>query len=172
MRKERGRVNGSYPIFAIQLIMDKPEKIHIKNRRATFDYEIIERFVAGIQLYGTEIKSIRGGHASLPDSFCYFNRGELWVKGMRIAEYFYGTFNNHAPERDRKLLLKRKELNKLERKTKESGLTIVPLVLFISDRGFAKLEIGLARGKKQYDKRETIKENDAKRDMDRARKHF
>ena len=152
--------------------MDKPEKIHIKNRRATFDYEIIERFVAGIQLYGTEIKSIRGGHASLPDSFCYFNKGELWVKGMRIAEYFYGTFNNHAPERDRKLLLKRKELNKLERKTKESGLTIVPLVLFINDRGLAKLEIGLARGKKQYDKRETIKENDAKRDMDRARKHF
>ena len=152
--------------------MDKPEKIHIKNRRATFDYEIIERFVAGIQLYGTEIKSIRGGHASLPDSFGYFNRGELWVKGMRNAEYFYGTFNNHAPERDRKLLLKRKELNKLERKTKESGLTIVPLVLFISDRGFAKLEIGLARGKKQYDKRETVEENDAKRDMDRARKHF
>lgn len=150
----------------------KQEKIYIKNRRATFDYEILERYVAGIQLYGTEIKSIRGGHASLPDSFCYFDRSELWVKGMRIAEYFYGTFNNHAPERDRKLLLKRKELNKLERKTKESGLTIVPLALFINDKGLAKLEIGLAKGKKAYDKRETIKEKDAKRDIDRARKHF
>lgn len=152
--------------------MDKKDKIYIKNRRATFDYEILERYVAGIQLYGTEIKSIRGGHASLPDSFCYFNRNELWVKGMRIAEYFYGTFNNHAPERERKLLLKRKELNKLERKTKESGLTIVPLALFINDRGLAKLEIGLARGKKEYDKRQTIKENEAKRDIDRAHKHF
>lgn len=152
--------------------MDKPDKIYIKNRRATFDYEILERYVAGIQLYGTEIKSIRGGHASLPDSFCYFHRNELWVKGMRIAEYFYGTFTNHAPERERKLLLKRKELNKLERKTKESGLTIIPLALFINDRGFAKLEIGLAKGKKDYDKRQTIKENEAKRDIDRARKHF
>lgn len=152
--------------------MDKPEKIYIKNKRATFDYEILERYVSGIQLYGTEIKSIRGGHASLPDSFCYFDQHELWVKGMRIAEYFYGTFNNHAPERERKLLLKRKELNKLERKTKESGLTIVPLALFINDRGYAKLEIGLARGKKEYDKRQTIKENDAKREIDRAHKHF
>ena len=148
------------------------DKVHIKNRRALFDYEVLERFVAGIQLYGTEIKSIRGGHASLPDSFCYFNRGELWVKGMRVSEYFYGTFSNHAPERERKLLLKKKELLKLERKTKESGLTIVPLVLFISDRGFAKLEIALAKGKKQFDKRESIKEKDAKRDMDRAQKRF
>lgn len=152
--------------------MAKQEKIYIKNKRATFDYEILERFVAGIQLYGTEIKSIRGGHASLPDSYCYFNKGELWVKGMRISEYFYGTFNNHSPERERKLLLKRKELNKWERKTKESGLTIVPIALFLSDRGFAKLEIGLARGKKEYDKRETLKEKDARRDMDRAQKHF
>ena len=147
-------------------------RVNIKNKRATFDYEILERLVAGIQLYGTEIKSIRGGHASLPDSYCYFNKGELWVKGMRISEYFYGTFNNHSPERERKLLLKRKELNKWERKTKESGLTIVPIALFLSDRGFAKLEIGLARGKKEYDKRETLKEKDARRDMDRAQKHF
>lgn len=108
----------------------------------------------------------------MPDSYCFFNRGELWVKGMRIAEYFYGTFNNHAPERERKLLLKRKELNKLERKTKESGLTVVPLALFINDRGLAKLEIGLARGKKEYDKRETLKAKDAQRDMDRVTKHF
>ncbi len=148
------------------------EKIYIKNKRATFDYEIIERFVAGIQLYGTEIKSIRGGHASLPDSFCYFNNNELWVKGMRIAEYFYGTFNNHAPERERKLLLKRKELDKLERKIKESGLTIIPLALFINEKGLAKLEIGLAQGKKQYDKRETLKLKDAKREMERVQKHF
>ncbi len=148
------------------------DNIYIKNRRATFDYEILERFIAGIQLYGTEIKSIRGGHASLPDSFCYFHNSELWVKGMRIAEYFYGTFNNHAPERDRKLLLKRKELNKLERKTKESGLTIIPLALFINEKGLAKLEIGLAQGKKQYDKRESLKLKDAKREMDRVQKHF
>lgn len=148
------------------------DKVYIKNRRATFDYEILERYVAGIVLFGTEIKSIRGGHASLPDSYCFFNRGELWVKGMRVAEYFYGTFNNHAPERERKLLLQRKELRKLDRKTKESGLTIVPLALFINERGLAKLEIGLARGKKQYDKRETIKEKDAKRDIERATKRF
>lgn len=148
------------------------DKVYIKNRRATFDYEILERYVAGIVLFGTEIKSIRGGHASLPDSYCFFNRGELWVKGMRVAEYFYGTFNNHAPERERKLLLQRKELRKLDRKTKESGLTIVPLALFINDHGLAKLEIGLARGKKQYDKRETIKEKDAKRDIERATKRF
>lgn len=148
------------------------EKIYIKNKRATFDYEILERFVAGIQLYGTEIKSIRGGHASLPDSFCYFNNNELWVKGMRIAEYFYGTFNNHAPERERKLLLKRKELDKLERKIKESGVTIIPLALFINEKGLAKLEIGLAQGKKQYDKRETLKLKDAKREMERVQKHF
>lgn len=148
------------------------EKIYIKNKRATFDYEILERFVAGIQLYGTEIKSIRGGHASLPDSFCYFNNNELWVTGMRIAEYFYGTFNNHAPERERKLLLKRKELDKLERKIKESGLTIIPLALFINEKGLAKLEIGLAQGKKQYDKRETLKLKDAKREMERVQKHF
>ena len=148
------------------------EKVQIRNRRATYDYEIIERYVAGIQLSGTEIKSIRGGHASLPDSYRYFHKGELWVKGMRVQEYFYGTFNNHAPERERKLLLQKKELRKLERKTKESGLTIVPLLLFINDKGLAKLEIALARGKKQYDKRETLKENDAKRDMDRAKKHF
>lgn len=148
------------------------DKIYIKNKRATFDYEILERFVAGIQLYGTEIKSIRGGHASLPDSFCYFNNNELWVKGMRIAEYFYGTFNNHAPERERKLLLKRKELDKLERKIKESGLTIIPLALFINEKGLAKLEIGLAQGKKQYDKRETLKLKDAKREMERVQKHF
>ena len=150
----------------------KQNQINIKNRRASFDYEILERYMAGIQLAGTEIKSIRGGHASLVDTFCYFNKGELWVKGMRVAEYFYGTFNNHVPDRERKLLLKKKELSKLERKLKEAGLTIVPLRLFINERGYAKLEIALARGKKQYDKRETLKEKDAKRDIERVVKRF
>lgn len=146
--------------------------INIKNRRASFDYELMDKYIAGIQLYGTEIKSIRGGHASLVDTFCYFHRGELWVKGMRVSEYFYGTFNNHVPDRDRKLLLQKKELVKLERKIKENGLTIVPLRLFINDRGLAKLEIYLARGKRQYDKRETLKAKDANRDLDRVRKSF
>ena len=148
------------------------EKIHIKNRRASFDYEILDKYIAGIQLAGTEIKSIRGGHASLVDSYCYFNKSELWVKGMRVAEYFYGTYNNHTPDRERKLLLQRKELNKIERKLKEPGLTLIPMLLFINERGYAKLEIGLARGKKQYDKRETLKAKDAQRDMDRVRKHY
>ncbi|MBP5419426.1 MAG: SsrA-binding protein SmpB [Bacteroidales bacterium] len=147
-------------------------QINIKNRRATFDYEIIDTYVAGVMLCGTEMKSIRGGHASLVDSFCYFNRNELWVKGMRVSEYFYGTYNNHKPDRERKLLLQRKELDKLQRKTKEGGLTIVPLRLFINDRGLAKLEIALARGKKQFDKRETLKQKDAQRDIDRVIKRF
>lgn len=147
-------------------------RINIRNKRAYFDYEILEKFVAGIQLTGTEIKSVRNGRAGLVDSYCYFRRGELWVKGMNIAEYFYGTFNNHAPHRERKLLLTRKELQKLERKTKESGLTIVPLRMFINDRGFAKLEIALAQGKKKHDKRESIKEKDTQRELDRIRKNF
>lgn len=150
----------------------KQNQINIKNRRATFDYEILEKYVAGIQLAGTEIKSIRNGHAGLVDSFCFFSRNELWVKGMRVSEYFYGTFNNHQPDRERKLLLQRKELNKLQRKLKENGLTIVPLRIFINDKGFAKLEIALAKGKKEYDKRETLKEKDSKRDIDRVRKSF
>ncbi len=152
--------------------MTTPTHINIKNRRATFDYEIIESLVAGIQLCGTEIKSIRGGHVSLVDSFCYFSRGELWVKGMRIAEYFYGTHFNHAPLRDRKLLLKTKELRRWQNKSKETGLTIVPLRLFINDRGLAKLEVALAKGKRQFDKRETLKAKDAKRDIDRVVKRF
>lgn len=146
--------------------------INVKNRRALFDYEVIDRLVAGMQLVGTEIKSIRAGHVSLVDSFCYFHHDELWVKGIRIAEYFYGTYNNHVPTRDRKLLLQRKELRKWQVRTKESGLTIVPLRLFLNDKGFAKLEIALAKGKKQYDKRETLKTKDAQRDMDRVTKRF
>jgi len=147
-------------------------RINIRNKRATFDYELIERFSAGLQLVGTEIKSIRLGKASLVDSYCYFVNGELWLKGMRVSEYFYGTFNNHQPERERKLLLKKKELQKLDRKTKESGLTIVPIKLFFNDRGFVKIEIALAKGKKQHDKRESLKMKDAGREMDRVRKKY
>ena len=141
--------------------------INIKNRRATFDYAIGDTFTAGLVLTGTEIKSIRQGKASLADTFCYVDNGEVWVKNMYIAEYFYGTYNNHATRRDRKLLLNRKEIAKIEKSGKESGFTIVPLRLFINDRGLAKLVIGIARGKKEYDKRQSIKERDDKHAMAR-----
>lgn len=141
--------------------------ILIRNKRAGFDYEILERFTAGIQLFGTEIKSIRESKASLTDTYCTFIDDELWVKNMHIATYFFGTYNNHDVRRDRKLLLTRKELRKLSRATRETGLTIVPTRLFINDKGLAKIEIGLARGKKNYDKRQSLKEKDAKREMER-----
>ncbi|MCI5560791.1 MAG: SsrA-binding protein [Phocaeicola sp.] len=141
--------------------------INIKNKRASFDYEFIDTFTAGIVLTGTEIKSIRLGKASLVDTYCFFSKGELWVKNMHIAEYFYGSYNNHIVRRDRKLLLQKKELKKLERGTKETGFTIVPIRLFINDHGLAKLVLALAKGKKQYDKRESLKEKDDKRMMDR-----
>ncbi|MDE7148300.1 MAG: SsrA-binding protein SmpB [Duncaniella sp.] len=141
--------------------------INIKNRRASFDYAIGDTFTAGLVLTGTEIKSIRQGKASLADTFCYVDNGEVWVKNMYIAEYFYGTYNNHATRRDRKLLLNRKEIAKIEKSGKESGFTIVPLRLFINDRGLAKLVIGIARGKKEYDKRQSIKEREDKRTMAR-----
>ena len=143
------------------------KEVNIKNRRATFDYAINETFTAGIVLTGTEIKSIRQGKASLVDTFCYVNNGEVWVKNMYVAEYFYGTYNNHAERRDRKLLLNRKEIVKLEKNGKEAGFTIVPLRLFINDRGLAKLVIGIGRGKKEYDKRQSIKEREDKRSMAR-----
>ena len=148
----------------------KQQNISIKNKKAFFDYEIIETFYAGIQLTGTEIKSIRGGKAGLVDSYCSFWDNQLFVKNMHIAEYDFGTCNNHVAKRDRKLLLNRKELDKLQKKTKEGGITIVPLKLFINDRGLAKLEISLAKGKKTFDKRETLKLKDDAREMDRARK--
>ncbi len=129
----------------------KPTAVNIKNKRAKFDYELIDTYTAGIVLTGTEIKSIRLGKASLVDTYCYFSRGELWVKNMHIAEYFYGSYNNHTARRERKLLLNKKELGKLERGTKETGLTIVPVRLFINEKGLAKLVIALAKGKKQYD---------------------
>lgn len=148
----------------------KQQNINIKNKKAFFDYEILENFFAGIQLVGTEIKSIRGGKASLIDSYCVFERNELYIRNMNISEYELGTCNNHVAKRDRKLLLTRKELAKLQKKVKEGGVTIVPLKLFINDRGLAKLEISLAKGKKTYDKRETLKLKDDAREMDRARK--
>jgi SsrA-binding protein len=149
----------------------KPQNnINIKNKKAFFEFEILENFTAGIQLQGTEIKSIREGKAGLVDSYCQFFDGELYVKNMHIAEYFFGNLQNHETKRERKLLLQKKELKKLERKVRETGLTIVPLRLFINEKGFAKIEIGLARGKKVYDKRESLKENDTKRDIDREMK--
>ncbi len=141
--------------------------INIKNKRATFDYELVDTYTAGIVLTGTEIKSIRMGKASLVDTYCYFAKGELWVKNMHIAEYFYGSYNNHTARRDRKLLLSKKELRKLERNLKDAGFTIVPVRLFVNEKGLAKLVIALAKGKKQYDKRESIKAKDDRRDMDR-----
>ncbi|MEG1586952.1 MAG: SsrA-binding protein [Bacteroidales bacterium] len=141
--------------------------INIRNKRATFDYEIIDTYRAGIVLTGTEIKSIRLGKASLVDSYCFFANGELWVKNMYIAEYFYGTYNNHAARRDRKLLLEKKELTKLHRLIKESGYSIIPSKLYINEKGLAKLTIALGKGKKSYDKRQALREKDDKRQMDR-----
>lgn len=146
----------------------KFKEVNIKNRRASFDYAISDTFTAGIVLTGTEIKSIRQGKASLADTFCYVNNGEVWVKNMYIAEYFYGTYNNHTERRERKLLLNKKEIRELEKNGKEAGFTIVPLRLFISDRGYAKLVIGIARGKKEYDKRQSIRERDDKRALARV----
>ena len=144
--------------------------IVIRNKKASHDYEFLEKFVAGIKLLGTEIKSMRLGKASVVDAYCYFSEGELYIKGMHIAEYWWGNLNNHDPLRDRKLLLTAKELRKLDRKVKETGLTIVVTKIFINDRGLAKAEIALAKGKKEYDKRETLKRKDASREMDRLRK--
>lgn len=142
--------------------------ILIKNKRATFDYELLETFTAGIVLTGTEIKSLRLGKASLVDTYCYVERGEVWVKNMNISEYFYGTYNNHAARRDRKLLLNKKEIRKLQATAKDNGFTIIPTRLFINDRGLAKVVIALAKGKKEYDKRQSIKERDDKREMSRV----
>ena len=145
----------------------KQSNINIKNKRATFDYELLDAYTAGIVLTGTEIKSLRLGKASLVDTYCLFERDELWVRNMHIAEYFYGTYNNHYSRRDRKLLLNRTELRKLVRATKETGFTIIPTRLFINEKGLAKLVIAVAKGKKQYDKRQSLKEKEDKRDMDR-----
>ena len=153
--------------------MDKKiSNINIKNRRATFDYIITDTYTAGLVLTGTEIKSIRLSKVSLVDTYCIFIGNELWVKNMHIAEYFYGSYNNHSARRDRKLLLERKELRKLQQVVKNPGFTIVPTRLFINEKGLAKLVIGLARGKHEYDKRETLKERDDKREMDRIKRIY
>ena len=146
--------------------------VNIKNRRATFDYEVLERYTAGIQLFGTEIKSIRESKASLVDTYCQFVGNELWVKQMHIAEYRFGNYTNHDAKRDRKLLLTRKELRKLDRLTRESGKTIIPLRLFINEKGFAKLEIGLCQGKHTYDKRDALRKADDQREVQRAMRNF
>ena len=145
----------------------KQPAINIKNKRATFDYTLIDTYTAGIVLTGTEIKSIRQGKASLTDTFCYFIKSELWVKNMYVAEYFYGSYNNHTARRDRKLLLNKKEIEKLQRGSKDPGFTIVPVRMFINEKGLAKLVIALAKGKKEYDKRESLKEKDDRREMAR-----
>ena len=148
----------------------KAEQVNIKNKKARFNYEIGDTFTAGIVLTGTEIKSIREGKASLTDSYCVVDNGEVWVKGMHISEYSYGSYNNHVVKRDRKLLLTKKEIAKLTKESENPGFTIVPIRVFISEKGYAKLVIGIGKGKKQYDKRQSIKEREDKRNLDRLMK--
>jgi SsrA-binding protein len=145
-------------------------KINIKNKKAWHDFHFIEKFIAGMELTGTEIKSIRLGKASLADSYCFFDNGELWVKGLHIAEYNWGSYYNHDPKRNKKLLLTKRELKKLERGVREKGCTIIALRLIIAESGYAKLEIALSRGKREYDKREDMKKRDTQRELDRLRK--
>jgi SsrA-binding protein len=144
-------------------------KINIKNKKASFEYFLLEKFVCGMVLTGTEIKSLRTGKASINEAYCTFVGNELFVRNMNISEYEYGTYNNHEPKRDRKLLLTKRELGKLKSKLNEKGLTLVPTYLFINEKGLAKLEIALAKGKKLYDKRDTLKQKDVQREMDRGR---
>ena len=148
------------------------KNINIKNKKAEFDFAVIDRFTAGIVLTGTEIKSIRVGKASLVDTFCYINNHELWVKNMYIAEYVFGSYNNHVARRERKLLLHHKEILQLEKETSSPGFTIVPLRLSIDDNGRAKMVIGLCRGKKEFDKRQSLKEKDDRREIARIMKHY
>ncbi len=144
--------------------------LEIKNRKASFEYQFLAEYEAGIILKGTEIKSIRDGNANLKDAYCFFRKGELFVKNLFIAEYKFGTYNNHEPLRVRKLLLKKTELKKLLRRVKEKGQTIIPYRLYLSDRGLAKLQVQLSQGKKSYDKRATIKDRENKRNLDRLKK--
>lgn len=144
--------------------------IDLKNRRAKFEFELLDDYLAGIVLTGTEIKSLRTGKGSIAESYCVMMNGELFIRNMFIAEYEQGTYNNHAPKRDRKLLLNKTELNKIERKLKDKGLTIVPSAAFLNEKNLVKVKIHLARGKKLHDKRDTIKDRDVKRDIDRALK--
>lgn len=155
-----------------QELLRKKSPVSIRNKKASFEYFFVDTYTAGIVLTGTEIKSIRMGKASLVDTFCYIHNGEIWVKGMNISPYFYGSYNNHESKRDRKLLLNKKEIHKLQEDTKQVGFTIIPTLLFIDDHGRAKLDIALCRGKKEFDKRQTLKEKEDRREMDRARKRF
>ena len=150
----------------------KKSPVQIRNKKASFEYAFVDTYTAGIVLTGTEIKSIRGGKASLVDAYCYINRGEVWVKGMNISPYFYGSFANHEAKRDRKLLLTKREIRKLIQDSSAPGFTIVPTLIFIDNHGRAKVDIALARGKKEYDKRQSLKEREDKREMDRAIKHY
>ncbi len=155
-----------------QELLRKKSPVNIRNKKVSFEYFFVDTFTAGIVLTGTEIKSIRMGKASLVDTFCYINNGEIWVKGMNISPYFYGSYNNHESKRDRKLLLNKREIKNLQEATKQVGFTIVPTLLFIDDHGRAKLDIALCRGKKEFDKRQTLKEKEDRREMDRVRKRF
>ena len=155
-----------------QELLRKKSPVQIKNKKAAFEYFFIEEFTAGIVLTGTEIKSIRAGKASLVDTYCTIINGELWVKGMSISPYFYGSYNNHEMKRERKLLLTRREIAKLESATKQTGYTIVPTLVFIDKNGRAKMDIALCKGKKAYDKRQTLKEKEDRREMDRVMKIY
>ena len=152
--------------------MKAASNVHILNKKAKFEYIILDRYTAGIQLFGTEIKSIREGKASLVDSYCAVEHGEMYVKQMHIAEYRFGSYANHEVRRDRKLLLQRREIRKLAKATQDSGKTIIPLVLYINERGLAKMEIALCQGKRTYDKRQSLREADDKRQMDQFKKRI
>lgn len=155
-----------------ELALRKKSPVQIRNKKASFEYFFVDEYTAGIVLTGTEIKSIRLGKASLVDTYCYIHNGEIWVKGMNISPYFYGSYANHEQKRDRKLLLNRKEIRNLAEAIKSPGFTIVPTLVFIDANGRAKMDIALCRGKKQYDKRQTLKEKEDRREMDRVRKHY
>jgi len=148
-----------------------PDKTISRNKKASFEYELFDRFIAGIVLTGSEIKSIRAGKLSFSDSFCIFIEDELYIKNLHISEYSHGGYANHEPKRDRKLLLTRTELRRLSKKVREKGFTIVPLACILTEKGYAKIEIAVARGKKHFDKRETLKKNDHQKDINRARKY-
>lgn len=145
-------------------------KIHIRNKKAGFEYSFIDKFVAGVQLTGTEIKSIRGTKASINEAYCFVKDNEVFIKNMHVAEYEDGSYNNHEPKRDRKLLLNAMEIKKIVKKLKDKGLTLIPLVLFVNEKGLAKIEIAIAKGKKLHDKRESIKEADTKKMLGRVMK--
>lgn len=155
-----------------EVLLRKKSPVQIRNKKASFEFFFIDTYTAGIVLTGTEIKSIRMGKASLVDAFCYINNGEIWVKGMNVSPYFYGSYNNHEAKRDRKLLLNKREIYRLQEATKQVGYTIVPTLIFIDKHRRAKIDIALAKGKKEFDKRQTLKEKEDRREMDRAIKRY